>query len=290
MQAMPQSPLHRYLEAGDGLRLHYLDFPQPGADLPVVCLPGLSRPAEDFETLAARLNAEGLRVLALDYRGRGDSQWDADWTHYDLDVEQDDILLVLEQEGVSTAAFVGTSRGGIHTMRLALHRPGLVRAAVLNDIGPEINLSGLIRIKRYVGKLPPLASMKDAIGLTRFTAGPDFVGVGPEDWERYARRTFVETPQGVVLRYDPALSHTLDEVKPEMEPLDYWREFEALAKVPVLTLRGANSDILSPDILERMKSAAPAMRTHIVDGQGHAPLLMDEATLSRVADFIRRGE
>ena len=290
MQAIPQSPLHRYLEARDGLRLHYLDFPRPGAPLPVVCLPGLSRPAEDFEALAAKLNAEGLRVLALDYRGRGDSQWDADWAHYDLDVEEDDILRVLAKEGVSTAVFVGTSRGGIHTMRLALHQPGLVRAAVLNDIGPEINLSGLLRIKRYVGKLPPLVSMKDAIGLTRFTAGADFAGVGPEDWERYARRSFAETPQGVVLRYDPALSHTLDDVSPEMEPLDYWRAFEALARVPVLTLRGANSDILSPDILERMKSAAPAMQTHIVEGQGHAPLLMDESTLSRVADFICRGE
>jgi len=288
MQAIPQSPHHRYLEARDGLRLHYLEFPSPGLAPAVVCLPGLTRPAEDFEALAARLSADGLRVLALDYRGRGDSQWDPDWRHYDLDVEEDDILRILGQEGVSTAVFIGTSRGGIHTMRLALRRPGLVRAAVLNDIGPEINLSGLLRIKRYVGKLPPIASMKDAVALTRFTAGPDFAGVSPKDWERYARRSFVETPQGVVLRYDPELSHTLDAVSPDMEPLDYWREFEALAKRSVLILRGANSDILTPEILERMKSAAPAMATHIVDGQGHAPLLMDETTIACVADFIRR--
>jgi pimeloyl-ACP methyl ester carboxylesterase len=286
MQAMPQSPLHRYLEAGDGLRLHYLDFSPQGPGAPVICLPGLTRPAEDFETLAARLSAEGLRVLALDYRGRGDSQWDADWAHYDLGVEEDDILRVLAQEGVSSAVFVGTSRGGIHTMRLAQRAPGLVRAAVLNDIGPEINLSGLMRIKRYVGKLPPLASIKDAIGLTRLTAGADFAGVGPEEWERYARRSFVETPQGVVLRYDPALSHVLDEVGPEMEPLDYSAGFEALAKVPLLTLRGANSDLLTPEILERMQRAAPTMKTHIVEGQGHAPLLLDEPTIARIASFI----
>ena len=290
MKANPQSPVHRYLEASDGLRLHYLDFPVPSEGPPVVCLPGLSRPAEDFDALATRLSAEGLRVLALDYRGRGESQWDPDWTHYDLDVEEDDIARVLAQEGVSTAAFVGTSRGGIHTMRLALNRPGLVRAAVLNDIGPSIHLEGLLRIKRYVGKLPPIASMKDAIALTRFTVGPEFAGVSPEEWERYARRSFIETPQGVVLRYDPELSHTLDAVTPEMEPLDYWKEFEALAKAPLLVLRGANSDILTADILERMKTAAPGMRTHIVEGQGHAPLLMDEATLVRVEDFIRRGE
>ncbi len=287
MQANPKSPLHRYLEARDGLRLHYLDFPSQAAETPVVCLPGLTRPAEDFEALAAKLSAEGLRVLALDYRGRGNSQWDSDWTHYDLGVEEEDILAVLAREGVSSAVFVGTSRGGIHTMRLAQTMPSLIRAAVLNDIGPELALSGLMRIKRYVGKLPPLVSMKDAIGLTRLTVGADFAGVGPEEWERFARRSFVETPQGVVLRYDPALSHSLDEVGPEMEPLDYWSGFEALAKVPVLTLRGANSDLLTHEILERMERAAPTMRTHIVEGQGHAPLLMDEPTVAHIADFIR---
>jgi pimeloyl-ACP methyl ester carboxylesterase len=288
MQATSQGPLHRNLEARDGLRLHYLDFPSSGSASAVVCLPGLTRPAEDFETLVASLNAAGHRVLALDYRGRGDSQWDPDWTHYDFDVEEDDILRILAQEGVSTAVFVGTSRGGLHTMRLARRQPGLVRAAVLNDIGPEINLSGLLRIKRYVGKLPPLASMKDAVGLTRFSAGSDFVGVSPEDWERYAQRSFVETPEGVVLRCDPALSHTLDAVAPDMEPLDYWEDFKALAQRPFLVLRGAKSDILTPEILTRMKSAAPTMLTHVVDGQGHAPLLMDEATIACVADFIQR--
>lgn len=287
MQATSRGPLHRTLEARDGLSLHYLDFPAPGSASAVVGLPGLTRPAEDFETLAASLNAAGRRVLALDYRGRGELQWDPDWRHYDFDVEEDDILRVLAQEGVSTAIFVGTSRGGLHTMRLARRQPGLIRAAVLNDIGPEINLSGLLRIKRYVGKLPPLASMKDAIGLTRFAAGADFLGVDPGDWERYARRSFVETPEGVVLRYDPALSHTLDAVAPDMEPLDYWEDFRALAQHPFLVLRGAKSDILTPEILGRMKSAAPAMLTHIVEGQGHAPLLMDKATIACVADFIQ---
>ena len=189
---------------------------------------------------------------------------------------------------MSTAVVVGTSRGGLHTMRLARRWPGIVRAAVLNDIGPEIDLSGLLRIKRYVGKLPPIASMKDAIGLTRFAAGSDFVGVSPEDWERYARRSFVETPEGVVLRYDPALSHTLDAVAPDMEPLDYWEDFKALAQHPFLVLRGEKSDILTPEILGRMKSAAPAMLTLIVEGQGHAPLLLDDATIACVADFIQR--
>ena len=197
-------------------------------------------------------------------------------------------MRVLAQEGVSTAIFVGTSRGGLHTMRLARRWPGLLHAAVLNDIGPEIDLTGLLRIKRYVGKLPPLPSMKDAVGLTRFAAGADFIAVSPEDWERYARRSFVETPEGVVLRYDPALSHTLDAVVPDMEPFDYWEDFKALAQHPFLVLRGAKSDILTAEILGRMEAVAPSMLTHIVEGQGHAPLLMDEATITRLAHFIQR--
>jgi pimeloyl-ACP methyl ester carboxylesterase len=281
-------PCSRFLLAADGLRLHYLDYPGGSVGAPVVCIPGLTRPADDFARLAAALALEGRRVLALDYRGRGDSQWDADWTHYTLDVEQDDILRCVADAGVDRAVFVGTSRGGLHTMRLAHSQPGLVRAAVLNDIGPSINLAGLLGIKRYVGKLPPLASMTDAIGLMRLTAGATFSSVSPEEWEIYASHTFVLKDGRIALRYDPELTHTLDEVTPEMVPYDFWEAFEALAQRPVLTLRGENSDLLTPEILAKMASCAPGMEQHIVAGQGHAPLLLDAPTIGRVAEFVRR--
>ncbi len=119
-------------------------------------------------------------------------------------------------------------------MRLAQSQPGLVRAAVLNDIGPSINLSGLLGIKRYVGKLPPLGSMADAVGLMRLTAGATFSSVSPEEWEIYARHTFVLKDGRIGLRYDPELAHTLDEVTPDMAPYDFWEAFEALARGPVL--------------------------------------------------------
>jgi pimeloyl-ACP methyl ester carboxylesterase len=279
-------PLHRYYASQDGLRLHYLDYPGAASSLPLACLPGLTRPAEDFDTLARALNAQGRRVVAFDYRGRGDSQWDEDWSHYDMEVEQDDILRGLADAKIDEAAFFGTSRGGLHTMRLAKRYPPLVEAAVLNDIGPEIHVPGLVRIQRYVGKLPPLTSMADAIGLTKFTAGSSFSGVTAEQWETYARRSFAETPEGVVLRYDPELAHTLDGVAPDMIPEDFWPDFQVLADKPLLTIRGENSDILTQEILERMEEAAPDMWTLIVPGQGHAPLLMDALTLDRVADFL----
>ena len=157
MQAIPQSPLHRYLEARDGLRLHYLDFPRPGAPLSVVCLPGLSRPAEDFEALAAKLNADGRRVLALDYRGRGDSQWDSDWAHYDLDVEEDDILRVLAQEGAELILHGHNHRDDLLDFEWKSGRIPIVGiasgSAARGHKGEDLGRYNLVRIAR-VGRAP----------------------------------------------------------------------------------------------------------------------------------------
>ncbi len=287
----PAVPAHRYLQAGDGLRLHYLDFfcSEP-ARQPLVCLPGLARTADDFERVAARALAQGRRVLALDYRGRGRSDWDPDWRHYNLDVEQGDILKALADAGVDSAVFLGTSRGGLHTMRLAAARPELVRAAILNDIGPKIENESLLRIKRYVGKLPPLRSMSDAVALMRFSAGQTFAGVDPQDWEAYARQTFEMKDGQVVLRYDPELAHTLDEIAPDVVYETFWDEFGALASLPLLAIRGETTDLLSLDTLAEMQRLAPAMEVFTVPGQGHAPLLLDAPTLDRIAAFLEGCE
>jgi pimeloyl-ACP methyl ester carboxylesterase len=283
---------HRFFTSADGLRLHYIDWRAQGngpeAGAPILCLPGLTRSAEDFRVLADALANRGRRVLALDYRGRGDSQWDADYCHYTLEVEQGDILRMLVDAGVDEAAIVGTSRGGLHAMLLAQARPEIVRAAALNDIGPRINLAGLLNIKRYVGRLPALASMEDAVGLMRLAAGASFSNLSVDEWRSYARQTFALQDGRVVLRYDPALSHTLDEVAPDRRPPEYWPGFAALAHKPLLTLRGENSDILTPDILREMAERAPSMEAFIVPGQGHPPLLLDAATISHVVAFLLR--
>ncbi len=287
-----QEPISRFIRAADGLRLHSLDYPAPPGDggrlLPVVCLPGLARSADDFDRLAKALQADGRRILALDYRGRGRSDWDPDWRRYDFDVEQGDIAAQLADAGVTQAVLIGTSRGGLHAMRIAARRPGVVRGAVLNDIGPKIEHAGLLRIKRYVGRLPPIPSMREAIALMRMTAGVDFSGVSPQEWEAYARLTFVEKDGKVELRYDPELSHTLDFVEPDVEPEQHWDDFAALRGVPVLAIRGANSDILSPEVFDEMARCAPRLEQAIVEGQGHAPLLLDQPTISRIADFVRK--
>lgn len=277
----------RFIAATDGLRLHYLDYPCPEpARLPLVCLPGLARTADDFFLVAEAAQRSGRRVLALDYRGRGRSQWDTDWRRYDPDVEEDDIFTVLAHAGVPEAVFFGTSRGGLHTMRIARSRPGVIRAAILNDIGPVIEKSGLLRIKGYVGKLPPLQRMRDAAALMRMTASTTFPAVTPEQWDIFARQTFEEKDGKVQLRYDPELNHTLDDITPDAEIEDFWAPFVALSAVPILAIRGETSDILSIDTFDEMARQAPGLERYTAPGQGHAPFLLDQPTLDRIAAFL----
>ncbi|WP_442754331.1 alpha/beta fold hydrolase [Methylocystis sp. JAN1] len=282
-----RQPASRFVAARDGLRLHYLDYPCPEPSrLPLVCLPGLARTADDFCLVAEAAQRSGRRVLALDYRGRGRSEWDKDWRHYDPDVEEDDIFVVLGDAAVSEAVFFGTSRGGLHTMRIAPDRPGVIRAAVLNDIGPVIEKSGLLRIKAYVGKMPPLQKMSDAAALMRFAMSANFPAVTPEQFEMFARQTFEEKDGKVELRYDPELNHTLDDIDPEAEIADFWEPFAALSAVPILAIRGETSDILSIDVFNEMARKAPMLEQYTVPGQGHAPLLLDQATIDRVMVFL----
>lgn len=285
MPTMP--PESHFIAARDGLRLHYLDYPCPATTrLPLVCLPGLARTADDFFLVAQAAQQSGRRVLALDYRGRGRSEWDKDWRHYDPDVEEDDIFTVLADAGVTQAVFFGASRGGLHTMRIARARPGLIHAAVLNDIGPVIEKAGLLRIKTYVGKMPPLQRMSDAAALIRFTASAAFPAITPEQWGIFTRQTFEERDGKVTLRYDPELAHTLDDITAEADVEDFWEPFAALAEVPILALRGETSDILSVEILEEMARRAPRLERYTVPGQGHAPLLLDQPTIDRVMAFL----
>ena len=130
--------------------------------------------------------------------------------------------------------------------------------------------------------------MREAIALMRMTAGVDFSGVSPQEWEDYARLTFVEKDGKVQLRYDPELSHTLDAVAPDVAPEEYWDDFAALSNVPILAIRGANSDILSPEVFDEMARRAPRLERAWVEGQAHAPLLLDQPTIARIADFVRQ--
>ena len=287
-----------FVTAQDGLKLHVRSHaprqgPQTAGVLPVVCLPGLARTVADFETLATALASDPAaprRVIALDSRGRGQSDYDPDPANYSLPVELADVLGVLTALDIGQAAFIGTSRGGILTMLLAVARPTAVAAAVLNDIGPVIDLKGLVRIKSYVGKLPQPASFEDAADILRGLFGSQFPRLGPDDWLAFARRTFKMAGRRIVPTYDPKLTETLKATNLEQPIPDLWKEFEALARVPVMVIRGGSSDLLSAATVDAMRARHAGLEVLEVPDEGHAPLLEGSDVIRRIAAFIAAAD
>ena len=211
---MSRSYRDLFVSAADGLRLYARDYgPETGDALPVICLSGLARNSEDFHELADALSrdpSKPRRVLSLDYRGRGRSDWDPDWHHYDIKVELDDCLHVLAAVGIEKAIVVGTSRGGLIAMALCAAHPELIAGVVMNDVGPVLDLKGLLRIRSYVGKLPTPQTMQEGAQILQRMSGEQFPDFTEEQWWRMARGTWRETDEGLVLSYDANLMKTLE--------------------------------------------------------------------------------
>jgi pimeloyl-ACP methyl ester carboxylesterase len=287
-----------FIAAQDGLKLHVRSHmptlgPRIAAALPVVCLPGLARTVADFEVLAAALASDPnapRRVIALDSRGRGRSDYDPNPANYSLPVELADVLAVLTALDIGEAVFIGTSRGGMLTMLLAVARPTAIAACVLNDIGPVIEPSGVARIKSYVGKLPQPASFEDAGDILRGLFASQFPKLGRDDWIAFARRTFKSANGRIVPDYDVKLMETLADTDLERPLPDLWKQFDALARVPVMVIRGGNSDILSAATVEAMRARRSRLDMLEVPDQGHAPLLEGPELIARIATFIAACE
>ena len=279
-----------FFTAQDGLKLHVRSYgPRLAAALPVVCLPGLARSVADFEALATVLAGDEKaprRVLALDSRGRGQSDYDRNPANYNLQVELADVLAMLTALGIARAVFVGTSRGGILAMLLATARPTAIAGCVLNDIGPVIDPKGLMRIKSYVGKLPRPASFHEAADILRRLFGSQFPKLNDDDWLTFARRTFKETAGRIVPDYDVKLATTLAGIGPDQPLPALWKEFDALGRVPVMVIRGGNSDILSMATVEEMRARRSRLDVVEIPDEGHAPLLAAADSIGPIAAFV----
>ncbi|MEO0383123.1 MAG: alpha/beta hydrolase [Pseudomonadota bacterium] len=281
---------HLTVLASDGLRLAVEDAgpPHSSGRAPLLCLAGLTRTKRDFYDLRdyfAFHSNISRRVVLMDTRGRGGSDHAPDASHYTVQREADDAAQVACALGVHNTVVVGTSRGGILAMVLALTRPGLLAGSVLNDIGPRIAGAGLARLKRQLPSSALPASWDEATARVKASMGSQFTAFSDEDWGRYARLTFVEKDCKPATAFDPKLLEPLGAVPDGLPFLDLSGPFRALVTRPMLMLHGEHSDLLDQTILDDAISMGAT--THTVAGQGHAPSLRGNV-LAEMEQFLAK--
>ncbi len=283
-----------FYTANDGLKLAGRKYGWDNKDrLPVLCLPGLTRNCADFHSLAMHLanhEKSPRRVLCLDFRGRGKSEYDSNWKNYNPLVEASDVIDGVLAAGLSQVALVGTSRGGMIAMVLAAMRPTLMKMVVLNDIGPEVDGPGLVRIKNYISNSKLPANWDEAAQMLKTIGGKQFPDWDDNEYARQARLIFKEENGRIVHQYDDGLIKSLSSINLD-EPLPtFWPQFEGLKKLPLLLLRGANSDLLSSDTVEKMRAVHRDMEVIVVPNQGHAPDLGSAELPQAIGKFISKNE
>lgn len=285
-----------YWSSRDGLRLHYRDYRGPdgaGLDadgpLPVLCLPGLTRNARDFESVAPRLAGQ-RRVLAVDLRGRGDSAYARDSETYSPLQYVEDLEALLDETGIVRFVAIGTSLGGLLTAVLALKRPGVVAGAVLNDIGPVIEPEGLERIRDYVGQGRSFPTWMHAARALIESQGQAHPGFAIADWLAMAKRLMTVGQNGrIVFDYDMKIAEPFARQGGEAPAVDLWPAFGALATVPVLGLRGELSDILSAETHAAMAQRLPLGEFLTIARVGHAPTLDEPEAIAAIDRLLARA-
>lgn len=273
-----------YYTSRDGLTLHYREYPgPPAAALTVLCIPGLTRNARDFEVLAPHL-AQRYRVICAELRGRGLSAYAPDPATYVPATYVRDIAALLDNARLKHVAVIGTSLGGIIAMIMAGVMPSRLLGVIINDIGPELDAAGLTRIGSYVGKGKPITTWDEAAAVIEAMDRVIYPDYAAGDWHRMARRRFVERPEGG-LRPD----YDLNISKPfasSAANINLWPFFCGLRRIPALAIRGETSDLLSPGVFSRMKEEVPNLRQVTVPMRGHAPGLDEPIAISAIDQFL----
>ncbi|MEM8822414.1 MAG: alpha/beta hydrolase [Pseudomonadota bacterium] len=266
-------------KTSDGLRLWYED---EGEGPVILCLAGLTRNSTDFDYVLPYLVGEH-RVIRLDYRGRGKSQRSPDWKTYTIPTEARDVLELLAHLGLEQVAILGTSRGGLIAMSLALLAKDRLTGVCLVDIGPELMTEGLDAIMDYIGK-PPEAATLEAAAVMRARLLAGFEDVPPERWQEEAEKHYRVTEDGLAINYDAKLRDAVLEAGSQ-PAADLWPLFDALEGLPVACIRGANSDLLSTKTLAKMVERRPDMIVAEVPKRGHVPFLDEAESLEALNEW-----
>jgi pimeloyl-ACP methyl ester carboxylesterase len=277
----------RFWYSPEGIRLHYRNYEGPRDKPPILCIPGLTRNARDFEPVADRYAGE-WRVLSIELRGRGMSDPDPDPSRYTPHHYVADILKLLDQEGIADAVFFGTSLGAICTMLLASTDADRIAGAMLNDIGPEIDQSGIDRIGGYVGRQISFDSWQEAVAVLSARNREVFPKWGLDEWDRFARRIMHETPDGIQFQYDMRIADNFRAATEGPQGAN-WHLYECLAGRPVLILRGSRSDLLAAEVAEQMVARLDGDAEMVtVPDVGHTPNLEEPVALAAIDRLLER--
>ncbi|MFT6447626.1 MAG: pimeloyl-ACP methyl ester carboxylesterase [Sulfitobacter pontiacus] len=265
--------------SSDGLSLHYTD---QGAGLPILCLAGLTRTTADFDYVTPHL--AGNRLIKMDYRGRGQSDFDPDWSHYSPPVECRDALELLAHLGLDKVAILGTSRGGLNAMGLAMGAKERLLGVAFNDVGPYIDPQGLDFIMQYIGRNPAAKTHAEAAAAMP-RVFPEFDGVPDRRWMEEAVKHYTQTDSGLEITYDKHLRDAVAKAFDGPSP-DLWPFFDALAGLPVACIRGMNSNLLSEETVAEMEKRRPDMIIARVPGRGHIPFLDEPEAVSALHKWV----
>lgn len=285
--------VERFIVAEDGVRLHVRDVaPRPTdrapTSLPLLCLPGLTRTAEDFDVLAMALAIDPVRprrVLAMDLRGRGLSDWDPNPANYNVLTEARDVVAVMAKLGIARAVLIGSSRGGLVALTLPALNPAFMAGVAFNDIGPVIDMKGLLRIAGYAGKMARPRDFAHGAQILRTLFGTQFPALSDKDWDLWARRSWRTQSGALSATCDPAVAASLGTLDPSTPFPPLWAAFDALPPVPLMVIRGEHSDLLSETTVAEMQARRPGTVGLVVRGQGHTPLLADQGTMLAISAF-----
>ena len=274
-----------HVEAADGLRLYYRDYPNVSPRSPVICLPGLTRNSRDFAPLATRISTT-RRVICPDLRGRGKSQYDPEWRNYHPGQYAADLWQLLDTLQLDEVVIIGTSLGGWMAMLLNHQQPGRIAGAVMNDIGPEADPDGIARVVATAGRLDVVGSLAEAIEQAKSVYSIVFPDWSEDQWQAYTETTNRQLDDGRFdLNFDRNIGHAAREGVSGLE-IDPWKMFGDLANVPTLLIHGVMSDILTEPIIDRMRQHKPDLKIAPVRDRGHAPLLDEQEAVDAIATFL----
>ncbi|MEW4467191.1 alpha/beta hydrolase [Parasphingorhabdus sp. JC815] len=276
----------RYWTSDDGLQLHYRDYPGDEQKTPIICIPGLTRNIRDFVHLGDWLDGK-RRIIMVDLRGRGESEYAKDSTSYNVKTYVGDIISLMDENKIAKAVFFGTSLGGIVTMVIASRHPARIAGAMINDIGPDVDQRGLDRIAEYLGQGRSFDTWAHAardMAVINKDIFPDFK---LKDWIAHAKKLYGMNSSGrIKLDYDMKISDPFESKGGDNAAL--WRALDSLQDVPTLILRGALSDLFSLATAQKMLGRLNKAELVTIPRVGHAPTLEEPASLDAIAALLQR--